>query len=356
MTLRDGALGFLNLLALATGVAYAVLAARRNRLCWIAGAVSSVCAAILSAINKLPMQAALQVFYVGMSVYGWWSWRRISSDGELSVGVWPLGWHLGAALVLVAAVARQRALAATRQCRRDWPLLDSLTTWFSLFATWLAARARLENWLYWIVINAVMVFLFYAQEVWGMAVLSVLLMGIAASGFVVWRRRLRAQAVVGMITDGMLQHVPGCENGDAPYLAGADRRRQGQSQFPGAHATRPLRGAPQRKHRVGPGSRSGARAGAAQRRGRRRHCSRTSSTPARIIPASITDYVEGRLWTPHYFTRMRDLRALGPTPRHAARVGVRPPVARFDPMATARRYAETIIRGDPARWIGSATC
>ncbi len=195
MTLRDGALGFLNLLALATGVAYAVLAARRNRLCWMAGAVSSVCAAVLSATNKLPMQAALQVFYVGMSVYGWWSWRRISSGGELTVGVWPATWHLGAALLLVAA-----SLASAHWLRpgsvADWPLLDSLTTWFSLFATWLAARARLENWLYWIVINAVMVFLFYAQEVWGMAVLSVLLMGIAASGFVVWRRRYRAQAVI----------------------------------------------------------------------------------------------------------------------------------------------------------------
>jgi nicotinamide mononucleotide transporter len=195
VTLRDGALGFLNLLALATGVAYAVLAARRNRLCWMAGAVSSVCAAVLSATNKLPMQAALQVFYVGMSMYGWWSWRRISSGGELTVGVWPATWHLGAALLLVAA-----SLASAHWLRpgsvADWPLLDSLTTWFSLFATWLAARARLENWLYWIVINAAMVFLFYAQEVWGMAVLSVLLMGIAASGYVVWRRRYRAQAVI----------------------------------------------------------------------------------------------------------------------------------------------------------------
>ena len=72
----------------------------------------------------------------------------------------------------------------------------SLTTWFSLLATWLAARARLENWLYWIVINGVMVFLFYAQEVWGMAVLSGLLMGIAVSGFVAWRRRYRAQATL----------------------------------------------------------------------------------------------------------------------------------------------------------------
>jgi nicotinamide mononucleotide transporter len=194
VTLRDGTLEVLNLLALATGVAYAVLAARRNRLCWIAGAVSSACAAVLSGLNKLPMQAALQVFYVGMSVYGWWSWSRSSSNGELTVGIWPLRWHVVAGLALVAASLLSAYLLLPSNVAA-WPMLDSLTTWFSLLATWLAARARLENWLYWVVINGVMVFLFYAQQVWGMAVLSVLLMGIAVSGFVAWRRRYRAQAV-----------------------------------------------------------------------------------------------------------------------------------------------------------------
>jgi nicotinamide mononucleotide transporter len=194
VTFRDGALEFLNVLALGTGVAYAVLAARRNRLCWIAGAVSSVCAAVLSGMNKLPMQAALQVFYVGMSFYGWWSWVRGSRSGELAIGAWPVSWHLAAAVVLVGASfciaywLRSGDAAA-------WPLLDSLTTTFSLLATWLAARARLENWLYWIVINAIMVFLFFEQRVWGMAILSLLLMGIAASGYIAWRRRYRAQMV-----------------------------------------------------------------------------------------------------------------------------------------------------------------
>jgi len=189
---RDGALEAVNGLALATGVTYAVLAARRNRLCWIAGAVSSVCAAILSALNKLPMQAGLQIFYVGMSVYGWWSWKRHSSEGQLMIGVWPLGWHLGAALVLTFL-----SLASAYWLRpadvAAWPLLDSVSTWFSLLATWLAARAKLENWLYWIVINALMVFLFFAQKVWGMALLSVFLVVIAGAGFIGWRRRLQAQ-------------------------------------------------------------------------------------------------------------------------------------------------------------------
>jgi nicotinamide mononucleotide transporter len=189
-----GSLAFLNAVALVTGVAYAVLAARRNRLCWIAGAISSACAAILSGTNQLPMQAALQVFYVAMSAYGWWSWVRGSSNGQLTVGLWPVRWHLAAALLIIGiSFGSARWLAPGDAAA--WPLLDSLTTWFSLLATWLAARARLENWLYWIVINGVMVFLFYAQKVWGMALLSVILMVIAAGGFVAWRRKYQAQEV-----------------------------------------------------------------------------------------------------------------------------------------------------------------
>ena len=194
MTLDGGLLTTLNALALATGVAYAVLAARRNRLCWIAGAVSSVCAAILSALNQLPMQAALQVFYVGMSVFGWWSWVRDSREGELEVGVWPHHWHIVAALALVA-VSMASAWWLAPGDAAAWPLLDSLTTWFSLLATWLAARAKLENWLYWIVIDGVLVFLFYVQDLPFLAFLNVLFIGIAAGGFVAWRRRLHAQMV-----------------------------------------------------------------------------------------------------------------------------------------------------------------
>jgi nicotinamide mononucleotide transporter len=76
-----------------------------------------------------------------------------------------------------------------------WPLLDSLTTWFSLFATWLQARAKLENWLYWIAIDGVLVFLFYMQDMPFIAVQFAILIGIATAGYIAWRRRLHAQAV-----------------------------------------------------------------------------------------------------------------------------------------------------------------
>jgi nicotinamide mononucleotide transporter len=176
------------------GVAYAVLAARRDRLCWIAGAVSSALAAVLAGLRGLPMQSALQVFFVGMSVYGWISWTRHLQQGELPVSLWPHARHLAAALVIIG-LSFLSGYLLTETTSAAWPLLDSLTTWFSLLATWLAARAKLENWLYWIAIDGVLVFLFYVQDLPFLALLNVLFIGIAAGGYIAWRRKFRAQAV-----------------------------------------------------------------------------------------------------------------------------------------------------------------
>jgi nicotinamide mononucleotide transporter len=192
VTLPPGAIRSIEILALVAGLAYVVLAARRNRLCWIAGALSSACMALVAGVRYLPMQSALNVFYVGMSAYGWWNWTRSTREGQLTVGLWPFKGHLVAALVLIALTYASAAILAA-ETQAAWPLLDSLTTSFSLFATWLTAKAKLENWLYWIAIDGVLVFLFYVQDLPYLALLNVLLIGIAGAGFVAWRRRYRAQ-------------------------------------------------------------------------------------------------------------------------------------------------------------------
>ena len=180
------------IVSVVTGIGYSVLAALRNRLCWIAGAVSSACAAVAYGIGKLPMQSGLQIFFVGMAVYGWISWTRSAAEGEVPVSVWPLRNHIVAA-VLIAAFSLATASLLAKYTLAAWPRLDSLTTWFSLLATWFVARGKIENWLYWIVIDLVLVFLSYKQGLMGMALLNLLFIAIATGGFIAWRRRYRAQ-------------------------------------------------------------------------------------------------------------------------------------------------------------------
>jgi len=181
------------IVSVVTGVGYAVLAAMRNRLCWIAGAVSSTCAVVTYGASQLPMQSGLQVFFVVMALYGWINWTRSAAKAELPVSVWPLSYHLGAAALVTALALGTASLLAAKTDAAAWPRLDSLTMWFSLLATWLVARGKLENWLYWIVIDLVLVFLSYKQGLMGMALLSLLYIVIATGGYIAWRRRYRAQ-------------------------------------------------------------------------------------------------------------------------------------------------------------------
>jgi nicotinamide mononucleotide transporter len=57
----------LEALAVLLGVVYVLLILKRNRLGWIAGALSSSIYVYLAARARLPMQSLLQAYYVVMS-------------------------------------------------------------------------------------------------------------------------------------------------------------------------------------------------------------------------------------------------------------------------------------------------
>lgn len=148
-----------------------------------------------------------------------------------------------------------------------------------------------------------------------------------------------------MIDDGLLQHVPGCENGDAPYS---------QEQLGGGKVNRSFLVRTRRGRFVVRLNEDRAHDPGLDRD--RELALHTAAANAGIAPpiiyacpdrsCLITDYVEGRLWTPHYFTRMRDLRALGQRLRVLHSLPA-PRAVRFDPLAAARRYADAIASADP---------
>lgn len=176
-------------IAVLLGLAYVLLALKQNRWCWVAGGISSLILAWLSARSQLPMQALLQVWYVGMAVYGWRRWSQPQAE---RIGTWPLRLHaVGIAASLLVSVLVARWL--TSETQAAWPQLDSATTVLSLLATWLVARMKLENWLYWIGIDAVLVFLFAVQGLVFTATLFALYLVLAVAGYFSWRRKYRAQ-------------------------------------------------------------------------------------------------------------------------------------------------------------------
>ena len=87
------------------GLLYSLLAVTRSRWCWVAGGIGSAIAIYLAAVARLPMQAALQVYYVVVSVHGYWYWSRAQGEATRTVSVWPLRYHVGMCVLTLAVSA-----------------------------------------------------------------------------------------------------------------------------------------------------------------------------------------------------------------------------------------------------------
>ena len=172
--------------ALLCGVSYAILAVKRIRWAWVFGAASSALLVWLAAGAALPLQAVLQAVYVVMAAYGFWHWSKVA-PGEKVIAVTMWGWqrHL-LAWVVVAALVWFAAPLLQQYTTAAWPRLDVLVTGLSLLATWMTARALLENWLYWLVVDAVSFYMYSAQGLMFVAMLYALYFIIAIFGLRSW--------------------------------------------------------------------------------------------------------------------------------------------------------------------------
>nr|PZN70044.1 MAG: hypothetical protein DIU62_01090 [Pseudomonadota bacterium] len=178
-------------LAVIAGVVYVVLIMRRRRLGWVFGGISSAILMVLAARARLPMNALLQASYVVAAVYGWWEWSRGREDRPIRF--WHLRGHmiaLAGCVVVSLGLSRLLAIEGTSA----FPFTDSMVACTGLFATWLVARVSIENWLYWIAVDAVSIYLFFSQGLVVSSILYVLFLVISTLGFFSWLAKYRRQA------------------------------------------------------------------------------------------------------------------------------------------------------------------
>ncbi|MEJ0098364.1 MAG: nicotinamide riboside transporter PnuC [Pseudomonadota bacterium] len=173
----------------ATGVVYALLVMWQRRSGWIFGGVSCLILTVLFWKVHLPMQALLQLSYVVAAVYGWWSWSK--AEGMRPISLWHWRGHL---VALAGCVLVSLLLAHFLAHESAAPFVDSLVFCLGILATWLLARVYLENWAYWILIDAVSIVLSFRQGLVSVALLYVLYMGIAISGLLGWWKTWRKPA------------------------------------------------------------------------------------------------------------------------------------------------------------------
>ena len=126
-------------LAVVLAIAYLFLAIRQNILCWLCAASSSLIYVALFFNVKLYMESILNIFYFCMAVYGWLSWRSSNKNSSLKVISWDLSVHIRSIFV-ISVISIASGYILNRHTDAAFPYIDSLTTFFSIWATYLVAK------------------------------------------------------------------------------------------------------------------------------------------------------------------------------------------------------------------------
>ncbi|MBT8130918.1 MAG: nicotinamide riboside transporter PnuC [Gammaproteobacteria bacterium] len=182
----------LETLAVIAAIAYLVLAIRQNIWCWAAALVSTVIYLHVFYVARLYMESGLQVFYIAMAVYGWYQWSRGDHGHELRVSRWKGSKHI-VAITVIIGLSVLSTVVLTRFTNAAMPLLDSITTWGSVVATYMVARKVFENWHYWFVIDSLSIYLYISRDLHQTAMLFGVYLVLIVIGFMTWRKDLLPQ-------------------------------------------------------------------------------------------------------------------------------------------------------------------
>lgn len=183
-----------------TGLLYLLLEIRQHRAMWVVGFLTSLVYVFVIFFSKIYADMGLNIYYVAISIYGFWQWTRKKAINEGKTNqstsaneailyrnmTFPL--FAGIALAILAIYA---LLYYILHNFTDSPIPagDAFTTAVGIVATWMLARRIIEHWIFWIIVNCVSVYLYYLRGLYPTMFLYICYAILAAVGLYTWKKK-----------------------------------------------------------------------------------------------------------------------------------------------------------------------
>lgn len=193
-------ISWLELVGTIFNLACVILVARRNILTWPVGIVGVLLFGVLFWQINLYADVLEQVYYFITSIVGWYMWsilrHRDSDDNKVLVttnslkvnGLWIAGIVVISVIATWALSNIHNWLPAIFTEPASLPAIDATTTVMSFAAQILMMRRKLENWILWIVVDVVAVWLYWYKEVPFVALLYLVFLVNAVYGYIIWKK------------------------------------------------------------------------------------------------------------------------------------------------------------------------
>ncbi len=189
VTVLDTPVSWTEVLGFGSGALCVWLVARQHIANWPIGIANNIFFVLLFTQAGLYADAGLQVVFIALAAYGWWTWTHGGGPGSSSLPVRRTSRTEWTWLLVAGAVGTlSLTLLLDRATDSTVPFWDALTTALSLMATYGQCRKRLESWWLWIAADVVYVPLYAYKELYLTSLLYVGFMALCVLGLLNWRR------------------------------------------------------------------------------------------------------------------------------------------------------------------------
>ena len=159
---------------------------------WFFGIISSVFYIVIFFQTKFYADMSLQFYYVFISIYGWLNWKRGNQGSGEELPTTQLSKRLLLNLVVATGLIYiVYYLILSKFTDSTIPKADSLVGALSVVGTWMLAKKFIENWLVWIVADALCVGLYIYKGLFPTAILFIVYTVMSVVGYWQWRKRMK---------------------------------------------------------------------------------------------------------------------------------------------------------------------
>lgn len=173
-----------------------VLLAKANKI-WLypAGIASTLLSVYILLLAGLYAESLLNVYYVVMSIYGWWYWIKKKNAPPVSVSYCNRkDWVTVLAIVVLSFVLLTAALKYfTSSTVPVWDAWVSATAWAGM---WLLSKRKIENWVLLNISNLFAIPLLLHKQLPLFAALTLFLFIVAVFGYYKWRKIIQSEKIM----------------------------------------------------------------------------------------------------------------------------------------------------------------
>ena len=182
----------LELTAVFFGVVSVLYAKKNNVLVYPSGIIGSMIFVYLLIKWGLFGDFVINIFYVIMSIYGWYLWTRKANGKDfLNISRTNSKEKIIASIIFIAAFIFICIIYIAFDKFDNWTAyVDTLTTAIFFSGMWLMAKRKIENWIFWIVGDIITVPLYFYKGLTMSSFLYLTYTFIAIAGYLAWRKSM----------------------------------------------------------------------------------------------------------------------------------------------------------------------